>query len=156
MAGAALSWQHGWLPSEATLTRVVAGGGEQPTVSEAKIPQSGSLSSTSGVFVMLVAPLPFAFNVQMSASLSNAIRMPSGDQVGCEASAPLPPCWVAPEPSAFIVQIRFARVNAILVPSGDHDGSKSALFPPLPDVMFAAPDPSAFMTPMSEFSKPSS
>jgi hypothetical protein len=113
------------------------------------MPQSGSLSSSRVVFVMFVAlppPLPIT---QMSSSRSNAILVPSGDQVGCSASAPVV-SWIAPEPSAFMIQICLARVNAIFVPSGDHDGSWSLLLPPVPVVMFAAPDPSAFMTPMSE------
>ncbi len=85
-----------------------------------------------------------------SRSLTNAILVPSGDQVGLWSTAGgRPVSWTGFDPSAFITKMseweRSPRllVKAIFVPSGDQTGDPSDAGSL---VRFISPDPSAFMT----------
>jgi hypothetical protein len=69
--------------------------------------QSGE-ASIVGLRVRLTAPLPSAFITHMSPSRSKAMRLPSGDQAGHEASVRR----FSSPPSALIVQMACARALA--------------------------------------------
>src|SRR5947208_715580 len=77
---------------------------------------------------------------------------PSGDHAGSFASpAELGPMTSrAPLPSAFITQMDCERWNAIFEPSGDHAGWLLSCAKSVEFVRFVSPEPSAFITQMSD------